>query len=73
MAVEDRETLLEWREHLLEHGVRVSPVRERTHFKSIYFSDSDGLAFELATGGPGFAVDEGVPGSEHVDPRAGDR
>jgi len=32
-------------------GVRVSEVKDRTYFKSIYFSDPDGLVFELATGG----------------------
>jgi len=34
-------------------GVRVSEVKDRTYFKSIYFSDPDGLVFELATEGQG--------------------
>ncbi|MCU4752032.1 VOC family protein [Halobacteria archaeon AArc-curdl1] len=68
MGVEDEETLLEWREHLQAHDVRVSTVRDRTYFKSIYFSDPDGLVFELATTGPGFTVNEGVPGSAFIDP-----
>jgi len=34
-------------------GVRVSEVKDRTYFKSIYFSDPDGLVFELATEGRG--------------------
>ncbi|XVH31091.1 VOC family protein [Haloferacaceae archaeon DSL9] len=67
-GVEDEETLAEWRKHLTEHGVRVSPIKDRTYFKSIYFSDPDGLVFELATTGPGFAYDEEEPGAEEIDP-----
>jgi glyoxalase family protein len=49
---------LEWREHLLDMGVEVSPVMDRQYFKSIYFRSPDGLLLEIATDGPGFAVDE---------------
>lgn len=48
----------EWREHLLGRGIRVSPVMDRTYFQSIYFNAPDGLLVEIATDGPGFAVDE---------------
>lgn len=54
----DAEEQLAWRESLLAQGVPVSPVTERTYFKSIYFQDPDGLLLEIATDGPGFAVDE---------------
>ena len=47
-----------WREHLLDMGVDVSPVMERNYFRSIYFRAPDGLLLEIATDGPGFAVDE---------------
>lgn len=55
-----------WRDHLLTLGVDVSPVMERNYFKSIYFRAPDGLLLEIATDGPGFAVDEpaGTLGSE---------
>ena len=66
-GVEDEAAFAEWREHLKRHDVRVSEVRDRTYFKSIYVSDPDGLVFELATTGPGFGVDEAVPGSEFVE------
>lgn len=69
-GVDDEETLEEWREHLQDHGVRVSQLKDRTYFTSIYFSDPDGLTFELATDGPGFGVDEAEPGSTEVDPFA---
>jgi glyoxalase family protein len=48
----------EWREHLLGMGVDVSPVMDRKYFRSIYFQAPDGLLLEIATDGPGFAVDE---------------
>jgi len=47
-----------WREHLLSIGVDVTTVRDRTYFESIYFHAPDGLLLEIATDGPGFAVDE---------------
>ncbi len=34
---------------------------DRTYFKSIYFRDPEGLLLEIATDGPGFAIDE-TPG-----------
>lgn len=49
---------LAFRAHLLELGVPVSPVMDRTYFTSIYFRDPDGLLLEVATDGPGFAIDE---------------
>lgn len=67
-GVEDRDTLDDWREHLVDHGVRVSQIKDRTYFESIYFSDPDGLVFEFATMGPGFGVNEDEPGSEQIDP-----
>lgn len=49
---------LGWRDHLLSMGVDVSPVMDRSYFSSIYFSAPDGQLLEIATDGPGFAVDE---------------
>jgi glyoxalase family protein len=59
-AVPDETTQLEWREKLVKAGLRVSPVMDRTYFKSIYTNDPDGHIVELATLGPGFTVDESV-------------
>ncbi|TKX87330.1 glyoxalase [Halorubrum sp. SS5] len=67
-GVEDEETLREWQDHLETHDVEVSEVKDRTYFKSIYFTDPDGLVFELATQGPGFTRDEDDPGSEVINP-----
>lgn len=60
LAVADEDVQLEFREKLLEAGLRVSPVMDRNYFKSIYTNDPDGHIVELATVGPGFMVDEPV-------------
>jgi glyoxalase family protein len=39
-------------------GRRPTPVIDRFWFKSVYFQEPGGVLFELATDGPGFAVDE---------------
>lgn len=46
------------RSHLQENGASVSPVTERAYFKSIYYREPGGVLFEIATDGPGFAIDE---------------
>ncbi|MBI1277128.1 MAG: glyoxalase [Anaerolineaceae bacterium] len=50
----------EWRIRLSKSGYRVSPIMDRTYFRSIYSSDPDGHIVELATVGPGFPFDEEV-------------
>ena len=39
-------------------GADPTPVIDRFWFKSVYFREPGGVLFELATDGPGFAVDE---------------
>ncbi|HSM52431.1 MAG TPA: ring-cleaving dioxygenase [Thermoanaerobaculia bacterium] len=39
-------------------GLRPTPVIDRFWFRSVYFKEPGGVLFELATDGPGFAVDE---------------
>ena len=56
--VADAEEQLAWRTHLTGLGAGVSDVIDRFWFKSIYFRISRGLLCEIATDGPGFAVDE---------------
>ncbi len=58
MAVASEEEQLQMRSRLLEYGCRVTEVRDRTYFKSIYFREPGGVLFEVATVGPGFTVDE---------------
>ncbi|GAB4571781.1 MAG: ring-cleaving dioxygenase [Anaerolineae bacterium] len=58
LAVADEETQIAWLEKLLQAGISVTPVIDRIYFKSIYLHDPDGHIVEIATNGPGFAVDE---------------
>lgn len=46
------------RDVLLKDGLHVSPVIDRAYFKSIYYREPAGVLFEIATDGPGFAIDE---------------
>jgi glyoxalase family protein len=46
------------REEIERAGRRPTPVIDRFWFKSVYFTEPGGVLFELATDGPGFAVDE---------------
>ena len=47
-----------WRQRVAEAGMRPTPVIDRFYFKSIYFREPNGILFEIATLGPGFATDE---------------
>jgi glyoxalase family protein len=58
LRVADEEAQLEWRARLIRAGLRVSPVKDRLYFHSIYFREPGGALLEIATGGPGFAIDE---------------
>jgi glyoxalase family protein len=48
------------RTELASLGYNVTPQLDRDYFKSIYFREPGGVLFEIATDGPGFAVDESV-------------
>ncbi|MFP5452198.1 MAG: VOC family protein [Thermoleophilia bacterium] len=48
----------EWRRRVERAGARPTPVIDRYYFRSVYFLEPSGVMFELATMGPGFAVDE---------------
>ncbi len=47
-----------WRERVAAAGAAPTPVIDRFYFRSVYFREPSGVLFELATMGPGFAVDE---------------
>jgi len=47
-----------WRERVAEAGLNPTPIIDRYYFRSIYFREPSGVLFEIATIGPGFAVDE---------------
>lgn len=58
--VEADETQLAVRAQVIGAGLQATPVIDRTYFHSVYFHEPGGVLFELATDGPGFAVDEPV-------------
>jgi glyoxalase family protein len=47
-----------WARRLGELGVPNSGPVDRFYFRSLYFREPNGILFEIATDGPGFAVDE---------------
>jgi glyoxalase family protein len=58
LRVPDENAQQAWRERLIEAGLHVTEVADRTYFRSIYFREPGGVLFELATDAPGFLVDE---------------
>ena len=58
--VADESTELAVRERVQLARRRPTEVIDRFWFKSVYFLEPGGVLFELATDGPGFAVDEDV-------------
>ena len=58
MAIADGDAQLRLREELVQYGCRVTEVRDRCYFTSIYFREPGGVLFEVATVPPGFTIDE---------------
>jgi len=57
-SVADDAAQLVVRERVHTAGLNPTPVIDRNYFHSVYFHEPGGVLFELATDGPGFAVDE---------------
>jgi glyoxalase family protein len=47
-----------WTARLNASGIRNSGEIDRFYFRSLYFREPNGILFEIATDGPGFATDE---------------
>ena len=58
MAIGSEQEQLDLRRDLLRRGAKVTEVRDRCYFKSIYFREPGGVLFEVATIQPGFTADE---------------
>ena len=56
-AVDDEHELA-LRRQVMAAGISVTGQLDRTYFHSVYFREPGGVLFELATDGPGFAIDE---------------
>ncbi len=58
--VSDDNILMEFREKVVQAGLRITEKIDRNYFYSLYFREPGGVLFEIATDNPGFAVDEPV-------------
>lgn len=58
LQVSDYDGLLMWKRRLTDLGYEVDGPFDRHYFTSIYFKDPDGVIIEIATNGPGWAMDE---------------
>lgn len=47
-----------WRDRISGARLHPTPIIDRQYFHSIYFREPSGVLFEIATIGPGFAIDE---------------
>lgn len=56
--VEDEESLMYFREKIVDFGLNITEKIDRNYFYSLYFREPGGVLFELATDNPGFTVDE---------------
>lgn len=61
MAISTADEQRRLRDELLRLGLRVTDIRDRCYFESIYFREPGGVLFEVATVQPGFTVDEDLP------------
>jgi glyoxalase family protein len=57
-SVKNEEHQLRVREQVGQAGGHATEVIDRFWFKSVYFREPGGVLFEIATEGPGFAIDE---------------
>jgi glyoxalase family protein len=60
MAITSADEQLRLREALIHYGCKVTEIRDRCYFQSIYFREPGGTLFEVATVQPGFTADEPV-------------
>ena len=58
MAISTGDEQVRLQQELLTLGLRVTDVRDRCYFTSIYFREPGGVLFEVATMNPGFTIDE---------------
>lgn len=57
IRVKDEEELIFWDKQVRQQGFQSTGIIDRFYFKSLYFRESNGILFEIATDGPGFIID----------------
>ncbi|MBH5319497.1 ring-cleaving dioxygenase [Paenibacillus sp. GSMTC-2017] len=60
IRVKDIDELRYWDEAVKKRGYHTSGIIDRYYFQSLYFRESNGILFEIATDGPGFTADSTV-------------
>lgn len=60
IRAKNEEELRYWEEAVKERGFYTSGIVDRFYFKSLYFRESNGILFEIATDGPGFTTDSSI-------------
>ncbi|MEC2078629.1 ring-cleaving dioxygenase [Metabacillus fastidiosus] len=60
IRVKNEAELRYWDEVVKERGFQSSGIVDRFYFQSLYFRESNGILFEIATDGPGFTADSTV-------------
>ncbi|MGO4697573.1 ring-cleaving dioxygenase [Paenibacillus sp. 2TAB26] len=60
IRVKNEEELRYWDEVVKKRGFHSSGIVDRYYFQSLYFRESNGILFEIATDGPGFTKDSSV-------------
>ncbi|MCR8844489.1 ring-cleaving dioxygenase [Paenibacillus sp. SC116] len=60
IRVNNDEELRYWDEAVKKRGFESTGIVDRFYFKSLYFRESNGILFEIATDGPGFTADSSV-------------
>ncbi|QWG85134.1 ring-cleaving dioxygenase [Bacillus mycoides] len=60
IRVKNDEEMSYWNEAVKDKGFQSTGIIDRFYFKSLYFRESNGILFEIATDGPGFTVDSTV-------------
>ncbi|MDR4901334.1 ring-cleaving dioxygenase [Bacillus mycoides] len=60
IRVKNDEELSYWNEAVKDKGFQSTGIIDCFYFKSLYFRESNGILFEIATDGPGFTVDSTV-------------
>lgn len=57
IRVKDEVELAYWDKQVRARSFQSSGIVDRFYFKSLYFRESNGILFEIATDGPGFTID----------------
>ena len=57
IRAKDDGELAYWDEQVRKRGFISTGIIDRFYFKSLYFRESNGIMFEIATDGPGFTID----------------